>query len=102
MFGRTLKNSSSLPDRQVLSPMLDVSSSNVFFFASFKICTSSLQCAGIFASATESHVCTQNLFLVGSGDGLRVTLLSSRPLSFNHFFVLNSNSRSSSGEGSFL
>lgn len=40
-----------------------------------------------------------HLLLVGSGLGLLVTLLSSRPLTFNHFFVDNSISRSSSGLG---
>ena len=44
----------------------------------------------------------QYRFLVGSGLGLLVALLSSRPLCLNHFLVPNSNSRSSSPLGSFL
>jgi len=49
-------------------------------------------------SAARMH---QYLFLVGSGLGLLVILLSSLPRSLNHFFVPNSNSRSSSALGSF-
>ena len=42
----------------------------------------------------------QYLFLVGSGLGLLVALLSSRPRCLNHFLVPSSNSRSSSPLGS--
>lgn len=41
----------------------------------------------------------QNRFLVGSGLGLRLALLSSLPLALNHFLVLSSISRSSSSLG---
>lgn len=44
----------------------------------------------------------QYLFLVGSGLGLLVALLSSRPLALNHFFVDSSSSRSNSSLGFFL
>ena len=43
----------------------------------------------------------QYLFLVGSGLGLLVTLLSSLPLALSHFFVPSSSSLSNSGLGSF-
>ena len=43
----------------------------------------------------------QYLLLVGSGLGLLVTLLSSRPRILSHFFVASSSSLSNSGDGSF-
>src|SRR5437016_144363 len=45
---------------------------------------------------------SQNLLLVGSGLGLLLWLLSSRPRSRSHFFVESSSSLSSSALGSFL
>src|ERR1700753_1994347 len=43
----------------------------------------------------------QCLLLLGSGVGVLLTLLSSLPLNFNHFFVDSVRSRSSSALGSF-
>ena len=58
--------------------------------------------AGSLAASISQASSVQYLFLVGSGLGLLVMLLSSLPLALSHFFVPSSSSRSNSGLGSFL
>lgn len=71
-------------------------------YSAFSMNNCTLQDPPSHPGSTPPQLSSQNLFLVGSGLGLFVILLSSLPLSLNHFFVPNSNSRSNSALGSFL
>lgn len=58
-------------------------------------------CVLLGAADSVQSLSLYSLACIGGGVGLLLTLLSSLPLSLNHFFVASSRSFSRSGDGSF-